>query len=202
MNAHTPSFHTRLMRQLEQQEGRINHMYRDTRGFITIGVGHLMPYPHTAARLGFVHKESGRPARDADIRAEFRQLLTRPYGQHLNAHSFKPHTRLILPDTEIDALTRRHINTFTGELGDLYGQAELTAMPERVQLALYDMIFNLGLPKLKRGFPRFNQHIRSGNWAAAAKESHRKGISEARNRHVYKLLSGKLHQQDTTQADT
>ena len=29
---------TTLMRQLEQQEGRINHMYRDTRGFITVGV--------------------------------------------------------------------------------------------------------------------------------------------------------------------
>ncbi|MGD9860749.1 MAG: hypothetical protein AB7S90_11910 [Marinobacterium sp.] len=34
----TPALVTTLMRQLEQQKGRINHMYRDTRGFITVGV--------------------------------------------------------------------------------------------------------------------------------------------------------------------
>ncbi|GAA0697496.1 hypothetical protein GCM10009104_27250 [Marinobacterium maritimum] len=202
MNTHVPSLHRRLMRQLEQQEGRINHMYRDTRGFITVGVGHLLPYPHTAARLSFVHRDSGQAASDADIRTEFRHLLTRAYGQHLSANSFRPHTRLILPETRIDDLTRQHIKTFTKELGSLYGQAELAAMPEPVQLALYDMIFNLGRPKLEHGFPRFNQHIRNGNWAAAARESHRKGISEARNLHVQELLSGKVHQQDTTQAAT
>ncbi|MBA4503703.1 lysozyme family protein [Marinobacterium marinum] len=202
MTTLTPSLHSRLIHLLEQQEGRINHMYRDTRGFITIGVGHLLAYPHSAARLAFIHRENGHPAQETDIRAEFRHLLTRPYGQHLSAHSFKPQTRLILPDSEIDALTHRHINTFTKELGNLYGPTKLIAMPERVQLALYDMIFNLGQPKLKHGFPRFNQHIRDGNWAAAARESHRRGISESRNRHVYKLLSGKVHQQDTTQVDT
>ncbi len=168
MNTATPALSAQLMRQLEQQEGRINHMYRDTRGFITVGVGHLLPYPHTATRLAFVHKDSGQPASDADICSEFRHLLTRPYGQHLSTHSFRPHTRLVLPEPLIDALTRQHIKTFTEELGNLYGQAELAAMPERVQLALYDMIFNLGLPKLKHGFPRFNEHIHNGNWTAAA----------------------------------
>lgn len=64
------------------------------------------------------------------------------------------------------------------------------------------MILNLVRPKLKRGFPRFNQPIRNGNWTVAAEESHRQDISAPRNRHVQKLLSGKLHQQDNTQVAT
>jgi GH24 family phage-related lysozyme (muramidase) len=198
----TPALIATLMRQLEQQEGRINHMYRDTRGFITVGVGHLLPHPQAATRQAFIHRDSQQPASDAEIRAEFRHLLTLNYGQHHSAAGFRHHTRLELPDEQIDRLTRQHINHFSQELADLYGADALAAMPEPVQLALYDMIFNLGLPKLKHGFPRFNHHIRNRNWAAAADESHRRGISESRNRHVHDLLSGKLHQQVATQPTT
>ncbi|MBV0933333.1 lysozyme family protein [Marinobacterium weihaiense] len=183
-------FIDQLLLQLEQQEGRIAHMYRDTRGFITIGVGHLLTSEHDALALPLVHRDSGLPASADTIRAEYRKLATRPYGQRYGASSFAAHTRLDLPDPEIDNLTQRHIAGFHQELGGLYGRAHFSAMPERVQLALFDMIFNLGLPKLQHGFPRFNRHIRNGDWPAAARESHRRGISEARNQHVQDLLSG------------
>lgn len=79
----TPALVTTLMRQLEQQEGRINHMYRDTRGFITVGVGHLLSHPQAATRQAFIHRDSQQPASDAEIRAEFRHLLTLNVNGHL-----------------------------------------------------------------------------------------------------------------------
>lgn len=62
-------------------------------------------------------------------------------------------------------------------------------MPDEVKLALYDMIFNLGMPKLKNGYPNFNRHIGNNDWAAAARESRRHGISDERNLYVRTLLN-------------
>lgn len=193
---------TTLMQQLEQQEGRIPHMYRDTRGYITIGVGHLIQNEAAACELELIYADSHLPATDETIRQEYRSLRTQPYGLRHIAADFLPYTRLILTDTAIDRLTRQHIERFGDELSILYGAQALAEMPEQVQLALFDMIFNLGMSKLQHGFPRFNHHIRNGDWASAAVESHRRGISEARNRHVHDLLSGKHYQQDTTQVAT
>ena len=38
----TPSEKQTLRANLEKYEGKINHMYLDSRGFVTVGVGHLI----------------------------------------------------------------------------------------------------------------------------------------------------------------
>ncbi|MBR9830186.1 MAG: hypothetical protein GYB41_16370 [Oceanospirillales bacterium] len=184
-----PALGAAIAQHLEQLEGRIAHMYRDTRGYITIGVGHLLATEQDATALAFIHRDTGLAATPDAIRQEYQALSTRPYGQRHGASNFAAHTNLRLPDAEIDTLTRQHIDRFGHELLSLYGPA-FDTFPDPIKLALFDMIFNLGLTKLRRGFPRFNQHIHNRNWTAAAKESHRLGISEARNRSVHKLLSG------------
>lgn len=50
-------------------------------------------------------------------------------------------------------------------------------------------LFNLGMPKLKNGYPDFNRHIGNNDWAAAARESRRHGISDERNLYVRTLLN-------------
>lgn len=49
-------------------------------------------------------------------------------------------------------------------------------MPHPVQQALFDMIFNLGITKLRKQYVKMNDAIRKENWAAAADESKRLGI--------------------------
>lgn len=88
---------------------------------------------------------------------------------------------------EIDKLTNRHIETFYKELKKIY--ADFDKYPTEVRLALFDLIFNLGMTKLKNNWPNFNNHIKAKNWQKAADNSSRKTpVSPTRNRYVKDLL--------------
>ena len=51
------------------------------------------------------------------------------------------------------------------------------------------MVYNLGMSKLKNGFPKFNTAVNAGDWQSAARESNRRPpISAARNQYVYDLF--------------
>ncbi|MGX2009448.1 glycoside hydrolase family protein, partial [Enterobacter asburiae] len=56
--------------------------------------------------------------------------------------------------------------------------------------ALVDMGFNLGVPKLKKEFVKFNDAVNRGDWNAAADESHRtiKQRGDKRNKDTYDQL--------------
>ncbi len=60
--------------------------------------------------------------------------------------------------------------------------------PLSAQIALWDMIYNLGPSNLRTEFPRMRQAILDGDWEEAARQSHRIGPSEERNRHVFDLF--------------
>lgn len=60
---------------------------------------------------------------------------------------------------------------------------------ENGKLALFDMIFNLGMTNLKNRWPNFNKHIKRRDWQKAATECKRKPpVSASRNQYVRDLL--------------
>ena len=176
-----------LRGKLAQYEGRVEHMYLDTRGYVTVGVGHLLADEESAKPVPFVRRSDGNAASPQEIVDDYQAVKAQKSG--LRASAYEPHTQLILPASVIDELTENHILTFEGELNNIYGQESFDSFPEPVRLALFDMIFNLGATKLSRGFPTFDRHINNRQWADAARESHRRGISEARNEYVFDLLN-------------
>ena len=60
--------------------------------------------------------------------------------------------------------------------------------PLSAQIALWDMIYNLGPPNLRSEFPLMRDAILEGDWEEAARQSHRLGISDQRNQHVFDLF--------------
>jgi GH24 family phage-related lysozyme (muramidase) len=56
-----------------------------------------------------------------------------------------------------------------------------------VQVALWDMIYNLG-PRGLAGFKSLRQAIEEGDWEEAARQSHRLKISDDRNDFVFNLF--------------
>lgn len=50
------------------------------------------------------------------------------------------------------------------------------------------MVFNLGAHKIVHLFPSLGRAIKAGDWKQAAKESHRRQVSAARNRYVEQLF--------------
>ncbi|WP_240457539.1 hypothetical protein [Vibrio neptunius] len=177
-----------LCHNLEQYEGKVPHMYLDTRGNVTVGVGYLIANTHQAKELQLIHSSSGKIATKSEIIKEFTQIRRLPYGRKYGAGFYQKHTGLILSDQAMISMMEQHIENFENELWAIYGKTNFEQLPDNVKLALFDMIFNLGMPKLQNTFVKFNQHIQSGNFRKAAQECRRRGISDKRNQYVRSLL--------------
>ncbi|MBQ4891764.1 hypothetical protein J8L86_18110 [Shewanella sp. MMG014] len=193
-----------VSKKLETYEGRISHLYLDTIGKVTVGIGNMIP--NKAAMNSFsMYKVSANKqfiiASLADKEAEFDVIKKLPFGRNYSASSFKKHSSLIIKDVDIDIQREKHIQSFYKELLRYYSVANgfnksFDNMPIEAQLALFDMVFNLGITKLKNQYVKFNSLIKQEKWAEAAKQSNRVGISPIRNQYVMKLL--KLAQQKIT----
>ncbi|MBR0565095.1 hypothetical protein J5J83_03060 [Azoarcus sp. L1K30] len=169
---------------LEKYEGKISHMYLDSNGFVTVGVGHLVSSLAEAQSLPF-KTEKSMPASAADIKSDYESVKKQP-SNRLSSY-YKSHTKLVLQDAEIDSLTNQHIDSFEKELKLIYNGFD--TMPSEVKLALLDLIFNIGMQKLKNNWPTFNAAIKAKDWQKAADNSSRTSpISAERNKYVKDLL--------------
>ena len=160
---------------LEEFEGSIPWMYRDTAGHVTVGVGLMLPDPAAAAHLAFAL--DGRPATADEIAAEFARVDSLPMGRP--ALFYRAPDKPELPQPEIDSLLQTVLSGFESEL-----KAALPAydsFPDSVKMALLDMAYNLGPAGLLRGYPRLIRAVEAGNWAQAAANCGRVGPGAARN---------------------
>lgn len=186
----------KVVEKLEQYEGRVPHLYLDTKGYVTVGVGHMLPNKSavTAVRL-YKSDSHGRlsVATASEKEAEYDVIKKLLFGDNYSAHYYRRYATLTMRDDDINAQREAHIASFYKELSGYYttGNGFMDAfddMPEEVQMALFDMIFNLGLPKLKNQYILFHGHLRKRGWREAAGQSSRIGIGLERNKYVHDLL--------------
>jgi GH24 family phage-related lysozyme (muramidase) len=86
---------------------------------------------------------------------------------------------LQLQQTDIDAHLLSLLDGTDEILQDDYPGFE--GFPDAVKMALLDMDYNLGDAKLRNTYPKFDAAVDAQDWATAAQECHRNGISEERN---------------------
>ena len=166
-------------------EGSIPYLYLDTVGAVTVGVGRMLPDADAAARLAFLRNLDDSGAGEQEIKDEYAVIHGKEKG-HV-ASWYKQFTALHLADATIDSLLTADLETVvTGLKGKL---ADYDTYPVGVQEALVDMAFNLGLSGLMNKFPKFIEHIKAKAYKAAADESRRGGVSDARNEEIKKLLT-------------
>lgn len=189
-----PSTRATVSRKLEEYEGRYNHLYLDSVGKVTVGVGHMIPSRASMATVLLYTMKGvlpGAPASLAEKQAEFDLVAKQP--RNYRASWYKQHTKLVMKEPDINAQRDRHIDSFYKELVSIYSRAngfktDFDAMLEEVQLALFDMIFNLGATKLRAQFILFNGFVKQEQWLKAANECNRPDVSAARNNYVKGLL--------------
>lgn len=175
---------TTLRSKLEKYEGKVSHMYLDSKGYVTVGIGHLLSTIVDAQKLDFKNA-SNKLASKSEIKSDFEAVKKQPANRL--ASTYKKHTKLTLSAIEINKLTDKHIDSFEKELKRIY--ADFNTFPTEVRLALFDLIFNLGMTKLKNKWPIFNSAIKAKDWQKAADNSNRKSpISAARNKYIKDLL--------------
>ena len=126
--------------------------------------------------LGFVDGDNQPSTQDA-IQADYSRVLAMPPAK--SAGSYRSSTSPILPHAAIDTLLMSHLTFFDGQLSQRF--ANYGSFPDTAKLGLLDMIYNLGVTGLFRGFPTFMGNVQNQNWPGAAAQCHRNGPSAARN---------------------
>jgi GH24 family phage-related lysozyme (muramidase) len=162
---------------LEIFEGIVPWMYLDTKGFVTVAVGELLANPASALALTFVDANNQPSTPDA-IQAEYSRVSSLPPGRYPAAFYRTPASPT-LPHPVIDALLLHHLTYFDTQLSQRL--ANYLTFPDPAKLGLLDMVYNLGVTGLFRGFPTFMNHVQDENWAGAATQCHRNGPSLQRN---------------------
>ena len=172
-------------KEIKKSEGSISHMYLDTVGKVTVGVGNMLPNAAAAKKLAFVNRQTQKAAKDAEKQTDYDTVKKQRKG--LLAQAYKKYTKLDLPSAEIDKLLDKGIEEFkTGLKGKF---PKFGSYPTSAQCALLDMAFNLGVNGLVSKFPTMKKAIDKQNWAEAAKESNRPQVAKSRNDQVKKWFN-------------
>ncbi len=165
-------------------EGEISHMYLDTVGAVTVGVGNKLSNVVESQKLSFVNRLTSKLATQDEIKNDFESVKKQVKGQV--AAKYKPFTKLDLPTASIDDLLDIRIEEFKKQL--ILKFPKFNNYPLTAQFALLDMAFNLGTEGLVSKFPTFKKAIEAEDWNKAAKESNRPQVSTSRNETVKKWL--------------
>jgi hypothetical protein len=162
---------------ITKHEGNIGHMYLDTKGLVTIGIGNLIDPLSLATPLPFQFKignragaVAGRIATTQEIEAEWRSLKNHPLKIALarrGARSCDPLTNLELTMLERQFLFDRVTNKQEMQLTAYF--PDFGKWPGDAQLGVMAMAWGLGMYFPPR-FPRFTAACRKQDFDAAAKE--------------------------------
>jgi GH24 family phage-related lysozyme (muramidase) len=178
-------------KEIKISEGSISHMYLDTVGKVTVGVGNMLPNVAAAQKLPFIVRANGKRATSDEIKTDFETVGKQARGQV--ASRYQTYTKLDLPENEINTLLDTRIATFKRELKLKF--PDFDSYPITVQFALTDMAFNLGTNGVVIKFPTFTKAIKDKDWAKAAAESNRPQVNSHRNKTVKDWLLAALKEQ-------
>lgn len=169
-----------VAKDLGRFEGDASHLYLDTKGYATVGIGRMLPDAEEAETLNFTVRATGQPATKAQIAAYFAKVHTQPAGQRWQNY----HTDLDLPQDTINRLAIEIAKRSSREVAARYKNYD--KYPVEVKQVLIDMRFNMrgNMDKFKKFKTAVEQAYltHSGKlWEEAARESYRRDVQPARN---------------------
>ena len=168
-------------------EDTVAHMYLDIKGLVTIGVGNLIDVEKASdtknlkkvmdelVKLPFVYKEghlnAGKPASKADIEAEWKKAKGRQEWKNLKEglREFARLTDLRLKDEAINAMALKKADAMEKELKIDRAFWDFDKWPADAQLGLLSMVWALGAPKIRNGWPNFKTACGKQDFDAAVK---------------------------------
>lgn len=185
-----------MMDSFKKHEKPVPYMYRDSEGYVTAGVGHMIPSRDHAAELPFQYEDpltkERRPATRDEIQRGYDQLPGQK-GQKNNfsATSYKPETRKLMPlylnNDEIDDVLKKDIQLHYDGVRRQFDDYDTYPIP--VRRALLDMQFNMGSIRFNaQTWPKFFSAVRNQQWSKAGDESHRTNVSDTRNESTKNLF--------------
>lgn len=169
----------RFIPDLIRWESATRHMYRDTLGYVTVGIGNLVHDALEAIALPFQF-DGTRPATPKEVGDDFLRVIGMPKGLPAMQYRSTHPPRVALTDDAVTALAVRRLeNEFLPGLARLTNGRFETA-PAPAQSALVDLCWNLGVHGLA-GFTHLLEAVVMEDWYTAATSCHRKTSRDERN---------------------
>lgn len=175
-----------IIERTRQHEGAIPWMYLDTKGYVTVGIGHLLLTPHSAAVLEWAIV--GQPALEwATVQRSTRGKLPGFY---------KRLTTSRMSGEGMSQLCRLDLQIKAASLVELFPLAD--TLPASAQAALLDIHYNVAGGIMT--FPRLRAAITRGDWVTAARESRRPELSADRNNSTAALFIAAMENREDRNA--
>lgn len=173
----------------EKFEDRIEYMYLDIKGLVTIGVGNLIDVEKASdtknlkkvmedlVKLPFVYKlglrvtNASQKASPADIEADWKMVKDRQEWANLKDRltKFAGITTLKLEDKAINELALKKADAMEKELKTHPAFQHFDKWPADAQLGLLSMAWALGASKIRGGWPNFKAACGKQDFDAAVK---------------------------------
>lgn len=179
----------------DRWETPILWMYLDSEGYVTVGCGTLLPNAASSKIVSFFHVKTLIPATAKEIEDAWKKLQlgskkqqAAPNNKKLAASSYEKETDLRITLGTSSKLRDKHISDDYQQLKMIYPNFD--TFPENAKIALFDMIYNLGAGRYKtapqratglRQYAVMNRAVNTEDWATAARNCYRNGISVKRN---------------------
>ncbi len=157
---------------LKQFEGKVNFMYLDKRGLVTIGVGHLIDPVGQALKLEFQYKGGG-VASQGDIITDWNTVKASKELINKGGKAFDKVTQLMLTDAGISQMIDQHaaaIESYikTNASARVYF-SNFDRWPADAQLGFIGLAWGI-IPIPQFGWHAFPKACQAEDWLTAAKE--------------------------------
>lgn len=187
----------RFIALLKEFEGYANWLYLNAGDAVTTGAGLTFPDPESLVRsaIRFRFALHGKNAGGDDVRAEFKRIASAQKG--MSAIRYRRIALLRADENHLLGVLHRRIQEaqvsaeMFFNIGPEFPQSafrKFDDLPLNVRYALVDMAFTLGRRQLMK-YQELRRLLKTGDWAKAARESHRHNASSKRNQAVYHWIS-------------
>lgn len=143
-------------------EGKIPHMYLDTAGFVTTGVGFMLPDLAAARRLSW--------DRPGFVDTDWASVRAQPLGRP--AASYRRFTNARLTEDVIKREFETRLALFESQM--VKALPAWRSYPDSVRIALLDMAYNMGGGFLAH-WPKLHAAVKARAWHECARQCVRTG---------------------------
>jgi GH24 family phage-related lysozyme (muramidase) len=176
---------------LRQYEGKVNFMYLDVKGLVTIGIGNLIDPVDQALKLEFGTKGGGSPVGSGEVIAEWNTVKARKDLVNQGSPAFNAITRLQLTDRGITTMVNsaaQAIETYiTTNASAQKFYANFKNWPADAQLGFLGVAWG-GIPLPQFGWHKFPVACQNEDWDTAAKECTITSAIAAGRNEAHKLM--------------
>jgi hypothetical protein len=158
---------------LKQYEGKVNFMYLDVKGLVTIGIGNLIDPVNQALKYEYSPKGGGGIAGSGEVISEWNTVKARRDLMMKGAAAFDSITRLQLSDKGIKSMVKDHAGAIENYIKNnasaktFYGNFD--NWPADAQLGFMGVAWG-GIPLPQFGWHKFPEACKNEDWDTAAVE--------------------------------